>query len=74
MSKPKEDQRKIAWALGLDPEKLADQVALNQREPRERGEYVTLSTRDLAQRSVVFNSQFPMSLDGQSCQQPYELS
>lgn len=53
---PTEEQRKIAWALGLDAEKLADQVALNQREPRERGEFVSFSTQDLARRSVVFNT------------------
>ena len=43
-----EDQKKIAFQLGLDPDKLAQQVALNaQRSDDDRSLYTSFSTSDL---------------------------
>jgi hypothetical protein len=47
---PTEEQKKIAFQLGLDPDRLAQQVALNQRsdEGEARSPYVSFSTADCA--------------------------
>ena len=50
-----EEQKKIAFQLGLDPDRLAQQVALNQRsdEGEARSPYVSFSTGDLRRAGRV---------------------
>jgi hypothetical protein len=47
-TQPTEDQRKIAFQLGLDPDRLAQQVALSsQNSDSDRSPYVSFSTANL---------------------------
>ena len=51
-----EEQKKIAFQLGLDPDRLAQQVALNNQHSDEgeaRSPYVSFSTADLRRAGRV---------------------